>query len=189
MPLAKYLFTFYFVVFVRLCNIFSGRNAINKLVHFVGQNMENSIYINNLFTQAVISSYCVALETKKFVYGTATLSCRYRRFNLSLDDVTESLNIISLRCKPGSSSKRSDYFKILRYWTSGWSQWQSFFIYGRCYIRISVRKPTLVIQVIMVSLSTSGYQLDDRGILFRFPAPLRDFTSVCPVRLWDQPGS
>jgi len=55
------------------------------------------IMISNLFTHAVKSSHSAAIETKKFEYGTATLSCRYRRFSLSIDDVTESLNIISLR--------------------------------------------------------------------------------------------
>lgn len=97
MPLAKYLFIFYFAVFISLCNVFSGRNAINKLVHFVGQNMENSVYINNLFTHAVKISHSTVLETKRFLCDTASLSSRYRRFSLSLGDVTEALNIISLR--------------------------------------------------------------------------------------------
>jgi hypothetical protein len=83
MPLAKYLFIFYFAAFIRLCDVYSGRNAINKLVNFVGQNMENSIYINKLFTNAVKCSHSVAFETKKIVCVTATLSFRYRRFSLS----------------------------------------------------------------------------------------------------------
>ena len=82
MPSAKYLFIFYLAVFIKLCNVFSGRNAINKLVRFVFQNRENNIYINNLFTHAIKSSHSAVLGTKKFVCGTATLSCRYRRFSL-----------------------------------------------------------------------------------------------------------
>jgi hypothetical protein len=76
------------VVFISLYNVFNGRNAVNKLVHFVGQNMENNMYINNLFTHAVKISHSTALETKRFLCGTASLSCRYRRFSLSLGDVT-----------------------------------------------------------------------------------------------------